>query len=88
MAPHRTRPSRSRDFSSLSYPLITTTRAEWKAYFYADISAQLRRHGVNHHLFDGLYLNKTSITGSWLLVELVSTSQTLAYQNVTLKNSA
>lgn len=48
-----------------------TTREEWRNFFYADISAQLRRHDVNQRMFDGLYLSKTSITGSWLLVELV-----------------
>ena len=58
------------------------TLAEWRTFFYADISAQLRRHGFNHNLFDGLHLSKTSITGSWLLKELVTTSQPLAYQNV------
>ena len=61
------------------------TLAEWRTFFYADISAQLRRHGFNQTMFDGLYLSKTSITGSWLLEELVTTSQTLAYQNVSLE---
>ena len=49
-----------------------TTQEEWTTYFYTDISAQLRRHGVNQKLFDGLYLSKSSIIGSWLLVELVN----------------
>lgn len=49
-----------------------TTREEWNTFFYADIRAQLRRYDVNQRMFDGLYLSKTSITGSWLLVELVS----------------
>ena len=52
--------------------MLILTREEWRTSFYADISAQLRRHGVNQTMFDGLYLSTTSITGSWLLVELVT----------------
>ena len=48
-----------------------STIREWVSFFYADISAQLRRHCVNQHMFYGLYLNNNTITGAWLFQELV-----------------
>lgn len=49
-----------------------STIREWVSFFYADISAQLRRHCVNQHMFYGLYLNNNTITGAWLFQELAS----------------
>ena len=62
-----------------------TSLTQWRAYFYSDISAQLRRHGVNQRLFDGLYISRFTHTGAWLVGELVNlpllrtTSHTMAY---------
>lgn len=49
-----------------------TTLAQWRGYFYSDISAQLRPHGVNQRNFDGLYLSMNSYAGAWLIGELVN----------------
>lgn len=49
------------------------TRANWVNTLWADISGQLRRFAViSSDLFDGLLLKRDTITGSFILHELVS----------------